>query len=76
MMTTSVEQSNWNPLFFEQGGLFDVFRLWRDWLLLHRTAFPDLKALSGLAADDSVGSFGRRFSDPFRQATAGAPSQT
>ncbi|MEY3900882.1 MAG: hypothetical protein RL189_188 [Pseudomonadota bacterium] len=54
MMTTSVEQSIWNPRFFEQGGLFDVFHLWRDWFLLHPNAFPDLRALSLVAAEDSV----------------------
>lgn len=49
MLRSSEIQCNWNPRFFEQGGLFEVFKDWQDWFLLHPDAFPDLDALTQLA---------------------------
>lgn len=54
MFGTSTEQSIWNPGFFEQGGLFDVFKPWSEWFLHHRTAFPSLDSLSEAALQESV----------------------
>jgi hypothetical protein len=54
MFGASDIQSNWNPCFFEQGGLFDVFKPWRDWFLRHDKAFPELDSLSDAAGHCAV----------------------
>jgi hypothetical protein len=54
MFGASDIQSNWNPCFFEQGGLFDVFRPWREWFLRHVEAFPDLENLTEVAHQSAV----------------------
>jgi len=54
MFGASEEQSNWNPRFFEQGGLFDVFRPWESWFLRYTSAFPELDALSLVADERAV----------------------
>ncbi|MEN9825263.1 MAG: hypothetical protein RI953_1008 [Pseudomonadota bacterium] len=54
MFATSEDHSNWNPRFFEQGGLFDVFKPWRRLFLHHVSAFPALEELSRIARCDAV----------------------
>lgn len=54
MLKLSIQQSNWNPHFFEQGGLFDLFCPWADWILRHREAFPALEDLNDLLARQPV----------------------
>jgi len=48
MLKSSYKQSSWNPQFFEQGGLFDLFQPWAKWIVQHREAFPSLEELSAL----------------------------
>lgn len=51
MLNSSYNQSSWNPRFFEQGGLFDLFQPWSEWFMHHREAFPSLDALNALIVD-------------------------
>lgn len=48
MLNSSLKQSNWNHLFFEQGGLFELFQPWASWIVQHCGAFPSLDDLSAL----------------------------
>lgn len=54
MLGTSPYQSIWNPCFFEQGGLFELFRPWADWIMRHSEAFPSLEALNTVLASAPV----------------------
>jgi len=54
MLDSSNNQSIWNPSFFEQGGLFDLFRPWSDWILRHSEAFPTLDELNVLMRQSRV----------------------
>lgn len=48
MLESTPSQSNWNPFFFEQGGLFHLFKPWSEWILRYRDAFPQLEDLNGI----------------------------
>ncbi|MEY2986750.1 MAG: hypothetical protein RJB13_271 [Pseudomonadota bacterium] len=48
MLNSPCKQSSWNHLFFEQGGLFDLFQPWSQWILQHDEAFPSLEELTAL----------------------------
>jgi len=54
MLESSVYQSNWNPRFFEQGGLFAVFNFWADWFLRKNDGFPSLDEINEFLATGPV----------------------
>lgn len=54
MLGASINQSIWNSRFFEQGGLFDVFKPWAEWFLLQSAAFPSLDSLTRASHECAV----------------------
>lgn len=54
MLESFNHQSNWNPVFFEQGGLFELFKPWSDWFLRHFDAFPGLDEINTLMNEGRV----------------------
>ena len=54
MLESSNHQSIWNPFFFEQGGLFELFHPWSDWIVRHSEAFPSLSDLNELIGRSCV----------------------
>ncbi|MEY4064584.1 MAG: hypothetical protein RIR26_792 [Pseudomonadota bacterium] len=54
MLESSTHQSIWNPCFFEQGGLFELFLPWAEWILRYSEAFPPLSAINALMASSPV----------------------